>query len=160
MLTAAWSGQFLASDLADSAIAGTGLPANVAGMKKGRIGARGGGAILCQLTAITDIGHSAFSLRNVRQTRIDKADMAGIAAEGQEEGGEVEDDGEDYTIPKYPRSMLRFCLSDGSNSIQAMEYRRIPALQLGETPLGIKVMLASSPCHRKYAQNQCWNRFF
>lgn len=67
--------------------------------------------------------------------------MAGLAgeADGAENGGAGPDDGEDYTIPRYPRAMLRMVLSDGSRTLQAMEYRHITALQLGVTPLGCKV---------------------
>lgn len=111
-------------------------------MEKGRIATRGpgGGSILCQVNAITEIGHSAFSLRNIRQTRLDRADMAGLAAEEEgDEDGNPPQNGEDYSIPSYPRAMLRFALSDGFHSLQAMEYRRLPFFTLGETPLGCKV---------------------
>lgn len=96
------------------------------------------------MNAITDIGHSAFSLRNIRQARIDKADMAGLAAQEEgDENGNPPQNGEDYTIPSYPRATLRFVLSDGFGTLQAMEYRRLPSLELGETPLGCKVCLSS-----------------
>lgn len=109
-------------------------------MEKGHIAAPE--STLCQIVSITDVGHSAFSLQNVRQTRIDKADMAGLAvAEGEEEQGGPPDDGEDYAIPPYPRSMLKFELSDGSSIFKAIEYRRISSLQLGVTSLGCKVIL-------------------
>lgn len=93
------------------------------------------------MNAITEIGHSAFSLRNVRQARIDKADMAGLAAQERDEGEQPPQDGEDYTIPSYPRSTLRFVLSDGFRTLEAMEYRRLPSINLGDTPLGCKVIV-------------------
>lgn len=104
-----------------------------------------GGPILVQITAITDIGYSAFHLRNVRQTRIDKADMAGLADEidAKEDGPSVTE-GEDFRVPDYPRSMLRMALTDGSRTLQAMEYKRIPTLQLGTTQLGCKVLAIHS----------------
>lgn len=108
-------------------ITGTGLPQNLADL--GNTVLRG--PILVQITAITEIGHSAFSLQNVRQARLERADMAGLA------GGD--DDDEEGPIPRYPRSMLRFQLSDGSTILQAIEHRRLPELELGETPLGYKV---------------------
>ena len=46
---------------------------------------------------------------------------------------------EEGKLPAYPRSMLKMEVSDGSRVIKAMEYRRIDALQLGETALGAKV---------------------
>ena len=57
-----------------------------------------------------------------------------VAEPVEEDGGE--DDG---PIPRYPRSMLQFRISDGSTEIDAIEYRKIPELELGETPLGYKV---------------------
>ncbi|KAH7106281.1 hypothetical protein BKA62DRAFT_686550 [Auriculariales sp. MPI-PUGE-AT-0066] len=112
--------QLLQSDLADSAVPNTGFPFLAADAPQTHIP----GPVLCQVTALTEIGHSAFSLKNVRQTRIDKADMTGLAlAQGDEEA--AEDEG---PVPKYPRSMLRLHLSDGNISIPAFEYRRIPGL--------------------------------
>ena len=135
--------QYLGSDLADSSLEGSGLPANVQQIEKGRIATSdSGGAILCQTNAIMEIGHSAFSLRNVRQARIDKADMAGLAAQERDEGEEPPQDGEDYTIPSYPRSTLRFVLSDGFRKLDAMEYRPLPSINLADTPLGCKVIMS------------------
>ncbi|KAI0951277.1 hypothetical protein AcW1_008360 [Taiwanofungus camphoratus] len=128
--------QLLESDLQDSMITGTGLPQNLADL--GNTVLRG--PILVQITAITEIGHSAFSLQNVRQARLERADMAGLA------GGD--DDDEEGPIPRYPRSMLRFQLSDGSTILQAIEHRRLPELELGETPLGYKMIL-KDVCVRK-----------
>lgn len=133
--------KYFGSDLADSTLEGSGFPANVDNMQKGRIATNAtGGSILCQITDLTEIGHSAFSLRNVRQTRIDKADMAGLAAEEEgDENGQPPQNGEDYSIPPYPRATLRLTLSDGFRTIRAMEYRPLPTLKLGETSLGSKV---------------------
>ena len=85
---------------------------------------------------MTDIGHSAFALQNVRQARIERADLAGLAGEEDENQDEGEETG---SVPKYPRSMLRFQLSDGATVLEAIEYRKIPELELGVTPLGYKV---------------------
>jgi RecQ-mediated genome instability protein 1 len=120
--------QLLESDLRDSMQHGTGLPSNIGNAKKGTLG---GAPVLVQIMSITDIGQSAFSLQTVRQTRIDRADLAGLA---EQDGGE--DDG---PIPRFPRSMLRFELTDGKTTINAIEFRKIPELELGETPLGFKV---------------------
>ncbi|KZT29831.1 hypothetical protein NEOLEDRAFT_1166674 [Neolentinus lepideus HHB14362 ss-1] len=120
--------QLLQSDLRDSMIPGTGLPLDISEYN----GKRLRGPVLVEVTAITDIGHSAFSLQNVRQTRLDKADLAGLGQEDDEEEG---------PIPRYPHSMLRFELSDGNISVGAIEYRKLPQLVLGQTPLGFKIIL-------------------
>ncbi|CCO30366.1 hypothetical protein BN14_04393 [Rhizoctonia solani AG-1 IB] len=116
--------QLLQSSLADSAVRDTGFPDTDSHDVKIS-------NTLCEIVALTEIGHSAFTLKNVRQARVDKEDLAGLA-------GDLED-GEDYSIPKYPRSMLRFELSDGTKTMRAIEYRRIPDFELGVTPLGTKV---------------------
>jgi len=41
-------------------------------------------------------------------------------------------------VPNYPRSMLKFELSDGAIRLNAIEYRKIPELDLENTPLGFK----------------------
>ncbi|KZS94274.1 DUF1767-domain-containing protein [Sistotremastrum niveocremeum HHB9708] len=125
--------QLLASDLRDSMLPGTGAPSNIAELDNAFLA----GPVLVQILAITDIGHSAFSLQTTRQTRIDKADLAGLA---EAEGDSEEEDAN--SIPKYPRGMLRFELSDGSQTFPAIEYRRIKDLELGVTPLGYKVILS------------------
>ncbi|KZT00791.1 uncharacterized protein LAESUDRAFT_708404 [Laetiporus sulphureus 93-53] len=121
--------QLLESDLTDSMVAGTGLPRNVVDLQNTVIR----GPILVQIISITDIGNSAFSLQSVRQARLERADMAGLAR--------AEDEEDEGPIPSYPRSMLRFQLSDGSTTLQAIEYRRLPELVLGETKLGYKMIL-------------------
>lgn len=121
--------QLLQSSLSDSTVPGTGFPdPNSHGIRINNT--------LCEVVALTEIGHSAFTLKNVRQARIDKEDLAGLA-------GDLED-GEDYSIPKYPRSMLRFELSDGSKTMRAIEYRRISDFELGVMPLGTKVCTSLS----------------
>ncbi|KIM22235.1 hypothetical protein M408DRAFT_333009 [Serendipita vermifera MAFF 305830] len=124
-------------------------------MKKGKIGTpASGGAILVQIVGIMEIGNSAFTLSNVRQARLDKADMTGLTRD-REEPGEGEEgavgrrndaeDEEDATMPPYPRSMLTLLLSDGTATIKAMEVKRLPNIILGETPLGFKLLLKGVP---------------
>ncbi|OBZ72231.1 RecQ-mediated genome instability protein 1 [Grifola frondosa] len=131
--------QLLQSDLTDSMVHGTGLPHNVSELSTPLRG-----PVLVQIVSITEIGHSAFSLQNTRQARIERADLAGLAAEE----GEDDDEG---PIPKYPRSMLRFQLSDGATILQAIEFRRLPELELGETPLGYKMILKDVTMRRGMA---------
>ena len=126
--------QLLCSHLSDSMIQGTGLPPNVAGTSDTTTTTTRlrGPPVLVEILSIMEIGHSAFALNNTRQARIDKADLTGLGAEGAAGDGEEK-------IPKYPRSMLHFELSDGSLTFEAMEYRSIPQIQLGVTELGYKV---------------------
>ena len=51
----------------------------------------------------------------------------------------VED--EEGPIPNYPHTTLKLQLSDGNVTLPAIEYRAIPELKLGETPLGYKVCI-------------------
>ncbi|KAL5525959.1 hypothetical protein ACEPAG_7297 [Sanghuangporus baumii] len=130
--TAEVENQLLESDLRDSMEPGTGLPRDARAMNNQRI--RGSPHILVEVTAIMEVGHSAFNLHNVRQARIERADLAGLA---QEEGAE-NDEG---SIPNYPRTMLRLEISDGTVTMPAIEYRSLPSLKLDETPLGFKLLL-------------------
>lgn len=119
---------------------GTGLPTNARTIEKRRIS---GTPILVEVTAITEIGHSAFSLQNVRQTRIEREDLAGLA---EQEGVE----NEEGAIPNYPRTMLKLEISDGTVTLPAIEYKPLPQLQLGETCLGYKVdtFISTIRCNR------------
>ncbi|EGN98889.1 hypothetical protein SERLA73DRAFT_53999 [Serpula lacrymans var. lacrymans S7.3] len=119
--------QLLRSSLTDSMVAGTGLPPNTSEMANGKIS---GKPVLVELTSITEIAHSAFSLQNTRQTMIDRADLAGLAEEDEDEEGRA---------IKYPRGMLHLTLSDGVTKVKAIEYRSLADLELGVTPLGYKV---------------------
>ncbi|KAH9917823.1 uncharacterized protein B0H18DRAFT_938171 [Fomitopsis serialis] len=119
--------QLLESDLRDSMVPGTGLPQISPDTKETTIH----GPILVQVLSIMEIGQSAFSLMSVRQAKLERADMAGLAGE--------EDDEDEGPIPSYPRSMLRFELTDGSITLPAVEHRRLPDFKLGESRLGLKV---------------------
>ena len=111
----------------------TGFPATVLEMNNERLE---GKPILVEICSVTEIGSSAFNLYNVRQARVERADLAGLA---QEEG--TEDDG--GPIPKYPRQMLKFVLTDGTYHVPAIEYRRISDFDLADTPLGCKACASS-----------------
>ena len=126
------------SDLKDSTQPGTGFPENIAATNT----TVQGPSILVQIVDIAEIGHSAFSLTNVRQTRLDQEDLAGLARQDEEENENQDPADEDVgPIPKYPRSMLKLHLSDGSVTVPAIEFKRIPGLELGVTPLGCKVIV-------------------
>ncbi|KAH9481602.1 RecQ-mediated genome instability protein 1 [Psilocybe cubensis] len=128
-------GQLLESDLIDSMLPGTGLDAHISTLS----GCLSGPPVLVQITAITEIGSSAFQLDQIRTAREERK-LAGVGNEEGEEDGDIEVEGEG-PMPKYPRGMLRFQLTDGATLIEAMEYRRIPQLTLGTTPLGFKMQL-------------------
>lgn len=126
--------QLLQSNLESSMLPGTGLPPNAADLNNVRLT---GPPVLVEIVSMTEIGHSAFSLQNVRQARLERADLGGLAG-GDDDAQDNEDAG---PVPKYPRSMLSFELTDGSTILEAIEYRRIPEFELGVTPLGYKLML-------------------
>jgi RecQ-mediated genome instability protein 1 len=133
------SHQILHSRLEDSMIAGTGLPNDFSDRDNTvvKFGPRG---ILLELVSLTDVGVSAFNQLNTYQVRIDRADLAGIALQREEADGR--DPEEEGPIPKYQRSMLELELSDGVTTIKAIEHKRLPNIELGETPLGTKASLA------------------
>ncbi|QRV74885.1 recQ-mediated genome instability protein [Ceratobasidium sp. AG-Ba] len=86
--------QFLQSSLTDSVLPNNGLPAPDSHDIRIK-------NTLCEVVAITEIGHSAFSLKN----------------------------------------MTARTIRDGHKTMRAIEYRRIPELELGVTPLGLKIYL-------------------
>ena len=117
----------------------TGLPPNIRQQHKFSTGAQ---PILVEIASLTEIGHSAFSLLNTRQARIEREDLAGLVQREREQNnqdGPVDDGEDEGPIPNYPRQMLKLEISDGSVSLPAIEYRKIPELNLGETQLGCKV---------------------
>jgi len=124
--------QLLMSDLTDSMVHGTGLPHDIASFRKSTLS---GPPVLVQILALAEIGHSAFNLMNVYQTKKDHADLSGLVH------GNDEDEADEGPIPNYPRSMLQFELSDGAITLKAIEYRKIAELDLENTPLGFKVRL-------------------
>lgn len=93
--------------------------------------------VLVEIVSIMEIGTSAFQLEQVRAAREERM-AAGAGTEEGEDDGDIEVEGEG-PMPKFPRRMLRFQLSDGNSTFSAMEYRKIPSIILGVTPLGFKV---------------------
>lgn len=121
--------QLLQSDLSDSTMHGTGLPSNLNELNDVHLAGR---SVLVQITAMTEIASSAFTIMNVMKAREERG-IVGLdetnVADGDDEG----------PIQRYPRGMLRFELSDGSTILNAIEYRSLTQLELGVTPLGYKV---------------------
>lgn len=122
--------QLLNSDLRDSTLPRTGLPMDIHTWHKRCLGKQG---VLVEVAALTEIGHSAFNLFQAREKRIESEGVRGL-----EDEEEVPDDA---GLPKYPRGMLRFELTDGFTTIPAIEYRSLPGFELGVTPLGCKARL-------------------
>lgn len=162
--------QLLQSNLEDSTVPGTGLNAELVRIEERPLPRRprgrgnkpssratrkpmgqsrqrqttGSVPLLVEIRSITEIAHSAFSLLNIHQTRLDRADL-GLAVETQDRQEQGQQDEDQGPIPRFPRGMLRFELSDGHTLFQAIEFRSIPELVLGETPLGFKMFLTSTP---------------
>ncbi|KAI9573997.1 hypothetical protein HD554DRAFT_2003023, partial [Boletus coccyginus] len=126
--------QLLQSNLADSTVPGSGIDPL---LKK----TTGPTPLLVEIRSITEIAHSAFNLLNTHQTRFDRADL-GLA---HEEDAEQQPDENEGPVPRFPRGMLRFELSDGLTTFRAIEFRSLPQLELGTTPLGYKMVLKSTP---------------
>ncbi|KAJ7067050.1 hypothetical protein C8F01DRAFT_980241 [Mycena amicta] len=127
--------QLLQSDLADSMTHGTGIPLALLTAPVGFLK----GPVLVEITAITEIGHSALSLDAVRVARDERLAAGAAGVDGDEEA-DLDVDGEG-PVPNYPRSMLRFELSDGASTLSAFEYRSIPDLTLGTGQVLLSIFL-------------------
>lgn len=126
--------QLLGSDFADSMVAGTGIPQDVLNANHTVLK----GPLLVEVTELMEIGHSAYSLLQVHESRVEyrkQAELRDASGDAQEQ----------KPMPKYPRSMLQFQLSDGTAMLPAIEFKPLPQFELGETPLGYKVSCVSRP---------------
>ena len=94
-------------------------------------------ATLLQIHSITEIGSSAFQLQTIVEQRRDILDGATRIRRMDDE--EVEEEIEDGKLPNYPRGMLKLSVGDGRKVVDAIEYRRLDELKLGDTALGAKV---------------------
>jgi len=130
--------QLLQSDLSDSMVDGTGLPENISQSDHPQANTRlAGPPILVEIAAMTEIGHSAYQLDQIRVVREDRMRLGQTDEDGEDEGDlEIEGEG---PMPKYPRGMLKFELFDGTTTLTAIEYKILPEIVLGKTPLGFKV---------------------
>jgi RecQ-mediated genome instability protein 1 len=117
-------------------LAGTGLPIHITQSDHKEANTRlGGSPILVEIAAITEITHSAYQLDQIRIVREDR--MRAGQTDDDEGEGDLEVEGEG-PMPKYPRGMLKFELSDGTTTLSAIEYRSLPEIALGRTQLGYK----------------------
>ncbi|OSD06568.1 hypothetical protein PYCCODRAFT_946958 [Trametes coccinea BRFM310] len=134
--------QLLESDFADSMLSGTGFPEDIFQGRDTTLK----GPILVEVIGMTEIGHSAYSLMQTYEARAEWRKQAELRdAQGERDAGEQK------PMPKYPRSMLRFELSDGAYVLPAIEFKRLPEFELGETPLGCKMIIEDVPIRRGIA---------
>lgn len=133
--------QLLASDFADSMVPGTGFPENINTVEETVLQ----GPILVEVIGIMEIGHSAYSLLQTYESREEYRKQMALR-----EGREQRDGEERKPMPKYPRSMLQFQLSDGVAVLPGIEYKPFPQFELGEMPLGCKVSPTPSGCLAYY----------
>lgn len=131
--------QILESTFSDSMLPGTGLPTHAAVPTTTTV--LKGLHILVEVISITEIANSAFNLNQTRMAREER--MKAGDADDEEGEGDIEVEGEG-PMPKYSRGMLKFQLYDGTTTLPAIEYRSFPELSLENTPLGFKVVPASS----------------
>ena len=124
--------ELLHNHLTDSMLPETGLPA---GIGKNDTYTEIKGPMLVEITAIDEQGVNAFELMQIRQARIDHQELYGV----DDDQDQPQDQDDVEPMPQYPRKTLDFVLSDGTHSLKALEFDRIPQLDLAGTPLGLKV---------------------
>ncbi|KAL1740237.1 hypothetical protein HDZ31DRAFT_47888 [Schizophyllum fasciatum] len=152
---AAVEAQLLSSDLQASMLPGTGIPLHPAPPDAWTLAPAPAPGVLVQITALTDIGHSAWSLNEVRVAREERTRGAPAVnqdtADDGEEGGGADDEDDEGPMPSYPRAMLRLELSDGHVTMPAIEYRPLRELKLEDTKLGYKMILKNVAVNRGIA---------
>jgi hypothetical protein len=92
---------------------------------------------------MTEIGSSAFQLQTVAEQRKDIINGTTLIRRMDDE---MDDEDEaaikEGKMPVYPRGMLKFELGVGDGTIiDAIEFKRLPGIILGETSLGAKLKL-------------------
>jgi RecQ-mediated genome instability protein 1 len=88
-----------------------------------------------------EIGSSAFQLQTVAEQRKDIINGTTLIRRMDDEMDEDDEEAiKQGKMPVYPRGMLKFELGTGDGVvIDAIEYRRLPGIMLGETSLGAKL---------------------
>lgn len=93
--------------------------------------------VLFQIIAMTEIGQPALALLDVVK---EKKELQRVQIKNEGIEPVERDDGEEDVTPgTFGRGMLKMRLSDGFHEVDAIEWRRIDGLRLGETQLGCKV---------------------
>ncbi|KAI5836388.1 hypothetical protein K523DRAFT_367538 [Schizophyllum commune Tattone D] len=144
--------QLLSSDLQVSMLPGTGIPIHHEQPDTWTLAPGKTPGVLVQITALTEIGQSAWSLNEVRVAREERMRGAPTVNQDTEDDGNVGADDEDEgPMPSYPRSMLKFEVSDGHVTMPAIEYKPLKDLKLGDTKLGFKMILKNVSVNRGIA---------
>ncbi|KAH6867235.1 hypothetical protein BKA70DRAFT_1133875 [Coprinopsis sp. MPI-PUGE-AT-0042] len=125
--------QLLLSDLAESALHGTGLPAHAC--LPNFCGYLGGHPILVEVVAIMEIGVEPSKIEQIWIKRARQAVIEDhLAVPPSQSYLKLE-------AYQYPHNTLMLTLSDGVGTLEAIEQSHIPQISLGNTPLGAKVGL-------------------
>ncbi|WWC90614.1 uncharacterized protein L201_005550 [Kwoniella dendrophila CBS 6074] len=107
---------------------------------------------LLQIHYLSEIGYSAFQIQTTMEQRSEVlSGQSLIRRMPNEEDFTAEEDQnqvEEGKVPPYQRSMLKFELSDGRQTIKAIEYKRLNGLVLGQTSLGCKLLCQKVRCLR------------
>ncbi|KIJ09607.1 hypothetical protein PAXINDRAFT_17312 [Paxillus involutus ATCC 200175] len=98
-----------------------------------------GPAPLIEIRSITDITQSAFGLLNTHPTRLDRPDLGLAQRDGNHNGDQRQQVEEsEGPVPRFPRGVLMFELSNGCTTFSDIEFRSLAKLELGIMPLGYK----------------------
>jgi RecQ-mediated genome instability protein 1 len=130
--------QYLFSDLAQSTTPSAyAIPSNA---HKIRLFSR---PTLLQILSITEIGSSAFQLQTVAEQRKDIINGTTLIRRMDDELDDEEEEAiKEGKMPVYPRGMLKFELTLGDGRVvDAIEYKKVPGIVLGETSLGAKLKM-------------------
>lgn len=98
---------------------------------------------LLQILGMTEIGSSAFQLQTVAEQRKDIINGTTLIRRMDDELNDDEEEAiKEGKMPVYPRGMLKFELTMGDGRVvDAIEYKKVPGILLGETSLGAKMRM-------------------
>ncbi|ORZ36238.1 hypothetical protein BCR44DRAFT_1433043 [Catenaria anguillulae PL171] len=120
--------------------------------------APGDAAVVLQIMAIEEIGHSTLSVAHALEAVVaySEAEAARSGANNGQIGLQQQQHrpagGRRQVPPTIPRKMLKLTLTDGHITLVGMEYKSMPFLSL-LTPLGAKVVrVRNAPCSRTVIQ--------
>ena len=90
---------------------------------------------------MTEIGSSAFQLQTVAEQRKDIINGTTFIRRMDDEMDEEDEEAiKEGKMPVYPRGMLKFELTMGDGVVvDAIEYKKVAGILLGETSLGAKL---------------------
>jgi RecQ-mediated genome instability protein 1 len=90
---------------------------------------------------MTEIGSSAFQLQTVAEQRKDIINGTTLIRRMDDEMDEEDEEAiKEGKMPVYPRGMLKFELTMGDGVVvDAIEYKKVGGILLGETSLGAKL---------------------